>query len=157
MNLRLHVTQFINGLHLAGHSSANTAELTTGVSKALERLILKRRNTGQEDFQCVDITRIGDVELAVVLRKRIKNGVQLFLFFSLILPVGIHGQAERIFPFGPVGNLDPFELFERKCIFTILIGKVPIQITGQQAIFVFDVEFLGCHRGYLLVMSSRSG
>ena len=61
MDLGLHMTQFVDRLHLRGYARTDSTKLATDVSVALVSLIFERGNTGQEDFDGVDVTRIRDV------------------------------------------------------------------------------------------------
>jgi hypothetical protein len=54
----------------------------------------------------VDVARVGDVEMAVVLVEGVDDRVELALLLGLVLPVGVHGQAEGVFPLVPVVDLD---------------------------------------------------
>src|SRR5690554_3278156 len=107
--LGLGMTQLVNRLHLAGNPCTGTTELATNLGVTLEGSVLKRRYTTEEQLQGVHVTGIGNVLVAVVLGKGVEDGVQLLLFLGLVLPVGVHGQTERIFPLGPVYNLDTFK------------------------------------------------
>ena len=153
VDLRLHMAQFVNRLHLAGNACADAAKLPPHMGVTLISLVFERGHAGEEYFDGVQVAWIGNIQLAVVLRKGIKNGIKLFLFFGLVFPVGIHGEAKRVFPFRPVGNFDAFEFFIGEGLLAVLVGKFPIQIAGEQAVFVFQVEF-GCHVMFLLVAVS---
>ena len=149
VDLRLHMAQFVDRLHLAGNARADAAELPPHMGIALKSLIFERGYAGEENLDGVEIARVGNIHLAVVLGKCIENGIKLFLFFGLVFPISIHGEAEWVFPFRPIGDFDALEIFIRECLFALLIGKFPIQIAGEQAVFVFNIE-LGCHLCFLL-------
>ena len=142
MLLGLGVAQLINRLHLTGNTRPGPTELATHFGVALESRVFQGRHTGQEQFQRIHITAVRNVLVAVVLSKGIENGVQLFLFFSLVLPVGVHGQTERIFPLGPIGNLDTFKVLVRENVLLLLIGWFPGHVPGQVLVLVLEIQLL---------------
>ena len=136
------MAQLVNGLHLARHPGSGATELAPHLGVALESRVFQGRHTGQEQFQRIHITAVRNVLVAVVLSKGIENGVQLFLFFSLVLPVGVHGQTEWIFPLGPVGNLDTFKVLVRENVLLLLIGWFPGHVPGQVLVLVLEIQLL---------------
>ncbi|MCY1464674.1 hypothetical protein D9M71_827350 [compost metagenome] len=86
--------------------------------------------------------------MAVVLREGIEDRVQLFLFLGLVFPVGVHGQAERIFPLVPIGDLAAFETFVRVDVLVGLVAGLPVEVTGHAAVFFFGIKaFFHGHDG----------
>jgi hypothetical protein len=76
--------------------------------------VLQRDHAVDEQLERVEVAGVGDVELAVVLLEGVDDGVELALLLALVLPVGVHGQAEGVFPLVPVVDLDAFELGQGK-------------------------------------------
>ena len=148
VDLRLHVAQFVDGLHLAGDPCTGAAELPADPGETLIGLVFQRRDTGQEQLQRVDVTGVRQRGMAVVLRERIEDRVEFFLFLGLVLPVGVHGQAERVFPLVPVGDLDPFETLMGVDVLVGLVARLPVQVTGHAAVFFFGIKaFFHGHDG----------
>ena len=85
------MTDFVDGLHLTRDLRANAGKLTTNPGKAAVGRILTRANALQEQLDSGQVTSVGHVQVAVILRMSINNGVVLTLFFCLVFPVGIHG------------------------------------------------------------------
>ena len=141
MDLRLGVANFINGLHLTGHLRPYTAKLAAHTGKPFVRGVLTRTDGLQKYFQGRQIACIGNIQMAVILRMGVNNRVKLALFFRLILPVRIHGQAERIFPLVPVMDLQPFIGNVGKDFFLGAIRRFPCQVTRQQAVLFFRIHF----------------
>ncbi len=149
VQLGLHMTQLVNRLHLAGYPRTGPAEMPADLGIALKRAVFQRRNTGQKQLEGVNVARIGNVLVAVVLGEGVEDSVQLLLFFGLILPVGIHGQAERVFPLVPVGDLDPLKAFVGEDVLLLLVARFPGHVAGQVLVLVFEAELLvlGSHEG----------
>ena len=101
----------INQLKSAKDSSKDT-KMACEVREVAVCLIFQRRHALDEELYCVQVTRVGDAELPVVLRHRIDDRVKLALLLRLELPIGVHGQLEGIFPSIPVVDLDPLVLGE---------------------------------------------
>ncbi|MCY1186299.1 hypothetical protein D9M73_271600 [compost metagenome] len=95
--------------------------------------------------------------MAVVLGKGIEDGVQLLLLLRLVFPVGVHGQAEGVFPLVPVGDLDAFEALHRVDVFVALVARLPVQVAGQATVLVFHVQAFGGHGRLLVLVSSNAG
>ena len=143
VDLRLEVTVFIDRLHLAGDARTGAVHLAAHHREATGGHQLKRRRRAKEKLEHVDVAGIGHRQVAVVLVEAIEDGVQLALLLGLVFPVGVHGQAERILPLVPVVNLDAFVRGLRENVFHFLVGRVPGQITGHQAVALFQAELLG--------------
>ena len=131
VDLRLCVAQFVNRLHLASDLRPLTTKLPCQTCKAAMRLVFQRRNTLDKQFQRIDVTRIRQIQMRIVLRKAVHHRVQLFVFFRLVFPVSIHGQAKRVFPFAPIGDFDAFVGFIGKHFVTRLVSRFPAQTTGE--------------------------
>src|SRR5690606_27991253 len=83
----------------------------------------------------------------VVLGEGIQYRIEFLLFLGLVLPVGVHGQAERILPLVPVGDLDALEMLVGIDVLLLLVAGLPVQVAGQVVISVLETEFLllDCH------------
>jgi hypothetical protein len=74
------------------------------------RHVFQRADAVEEELDRVDVARVGHVEVAVVLGEGVDDRVELALLLGLVLPVGVHGQAEGVFPLVPVVDLDALVL-----------------------------------------------
>ena len=142
VDLGLGVAQLVERLHLRGDAQADIGNLTAQHRETAMRLIFTGGDGGQEDFQHIDVTAIGDRGLAVVLLEAVEHGIELALFFSLILPIAVHGQAERIDEAVPVADFDAFELGMGENLGRLLIGRGPIEATGQDAVAFLEAQLL---------------
>ncbi len=142
VDLGLHVAQFVDRLHLAGDLRADSGELAPGHGETAVRGVFQRRHAGQEQLQRVDVARVGDVELAVVLRKGVDDRIELALLLGLVFPVGVHGQAEGILPLAPVVNVDALEFHLREQGRLALVAGLPAQITGEFLVFLAQAQAL---------------
>ena len=138
MRFGLEVTQFINGLHLSGDTRTCTCELTTHVLKTTVGVVLQRCHTLNEQFQSIDVARITDTQLTIVLRKGVDHRVKFLVLFALVFPIRVHGQTERVFPFVPVMDLDAFVLVIGKHLVHGLVGGVPMQAARHRSVAVFQ-------------------
>ena len=138
MRLGLVVTQFVNRLQLRRNASAGASELTAYVGIAPVRVVLQRRDTLDKQLERIDIARIADTELPVVLRKGVDYRVELAIFLALVLPVGVHRQTKRIFPFIPIVNLDAFIGVIGKHFVHRLVSGVPMQASRHRGIAIFE-------------------
>lgn len=105
VRLGLVVAQLVDGLHLRRDAGAFAGELAAHMGEAAVCVVLQRRHALDEQLERVDVARVGHAELAVVLREGLDDGVELLLLLALVLPVGVHGQAERVLPLVPVVQL----------------------------------------------------
>ncbi len=142
VHLGLCMTDLVERLHQASNTRPRARKLAAGVSKAAVRNVLERANAAHEQLDGVDVARIGDVEMAVVLVERVENGVQLALLLGLVFPVGIHGQAERIFPLVPVVDLDALIGHVGIDVFHLLVRRHPVETSGHDRITLFQPQFL---------------
>ena len=141
------VAQLVNRLHLAGHAGTGTGELAPRMGKTTVGVVLQRRDAGQKQLERIDVARIGDAELAVVLGEGLDHRIQLFLFFALVFPVGVHRQAKRVFPLVPVVNLDALVFVIRKDLVHRLVGSVPGEVARHGGVAVFQTELFLDDRG----------
>ncbi|MPN51332.1 hypothetical protein SDC9_198975 [bioreactor metagenome] len=153
------MAQLVDGLHLRRHARPRTGEMPARMGKTAVSVILQRHNALDEQLERVEIARIGHAQLAVVLGKGLDHGVELFLFLGLVFPVGIHGQAEGVFPLVPVVHLDALVIHVGKNRVLVLVAGLPAEVAGQRAIALLHAKlFLGgfhVHGG--LLSYSRSG
>ncbi|MNM95424.1 hypothetical protein D3C81_1078690 [compost metagenome] len=130
VHLGLHVAQLVDRLHLAGHPRTGTAKVPADPGEPLVSLIFQWCDAAEKQLQGIDVAGIGDVLMAVVLGEGIEDRIQLLLFFGLVFPVGVHGQAEGVFPLVPVGDLDALEALVRVDRVFALVAWFPAQVTG---------------------------
>ncbi len=140
VELRLRMAQLVDRLHLAGHARAHAAQRSPGHRIAAVRRVFERRHAGQEQLQRVQVARVADVELAVVLLEGVDDRVELLFLLALELPVGVHREAERVFPLVPVVDLDALELVEGKDIVHRLVGGVPAEAAGHHRVAFLQAE-----------------
>ncbi len=144
VDLGLRVTDLVERLHQAGDARAGAGELAAGMGEAAVRDVLERADAAQEQLDGVEVARIGDVEVAVALDVGVEHGVQLALLLGLVLPVGIHGQAEGVFPLVPVMDLDPLVGDVGVDVFHLLVRRLPVEAARHDRIALFQAElFLG--------------
>ena len=142
VDLCLRMTQLVERLHQAGHTRTGAREGTAGHGEATVRHVLERADAGQEQLDGIEVARVGHVQVTVVLRIGLDDGVELALLFRLVFPVGVHGQAERVFPLVPVVDLDALVFHQRVHILARLVGGFPVQLAGHVAVFFFQSELL---------------
>ncbi|MCY1298660.1 hypothetical protein D9M70_481560 [compost metagenome] len=147
VDLGLHVAQLVDRLHLAGDPRTGATEVPADAGEALVGLVLQRGHAAEEQLQRVDVARVGQVGMAVVLGEGIEDGVELLLLLGLVLPVGVHGQAEGVLPLVPVGDLDALEALVGVDVFLALVARLPAEVAGQAAVLVFLVQAFGGHLG----------
>ncbi len=159
VDLGLRVTQFVDCLHLAGDPRTGSTKVAPRQREAAVRGVFERAHPRQEQLQRIDIPRVGDIELAVVLLEGINDRVELAFFFALIFPVSVHCQAKRVFPFVPVVDLDAFEFVVRKDLIHRLVGGFPSETARQHRVVFLNAQLLRCRVGGAHVMSPicRSG
>ena len=146
VQLGLGMTQLVDGLHLAGDARTGAAKRTSGMREAAMGGVFQRRDALQPQLHRAQVARVGNIQLAVVLLERIEDGVELALFLGLILPVGLHGEAEWIGPPIPVLDLDAFVFVVGKHLIHGDIGGFPVEAAGQERIAFFQAElFRFCH------------
>jgi len=109
------------------------------------RLIFLRRNAGQEQLHDIGVAAVGDLGLAVVLREGVEHRIELALLLRLEFPVGVHGQAERVFPRRPVLDLDPLERVVGENLVHRLIGGLPVEAARHMRVALLETEFLDGH------------
>ncbi|MNC18110.1 hypothetical protein D3C75_660050 [compost metagenome] len=142
VDLRLRVADLVDGLHLAGDLGADAGELAADAGEALVGGVLAGADGLQEHLQRRQVAGVGDVQVAVVLRVGVDDGVELALLLGLVLPVGVHGQAEGVFPLVPVVNLDAFVLHVGEHFLLGAVGGLPAEIAGEQLVLVFQAQLL---------------
>jgi hypothetical protein len=142
VDLRLRMADLVDGLHLAGHLGADAGELAPDPGEALVRRILARADGLQENLQRRQVAGVGEIQVAVVLGVGIDDGVELALLFGLVFPVGVHGQAEGVFPLVPVMDAQALVGHIRVDRFLALVAGLPAQVAGEQAVAFLDAEFL---------------
>ena len=123
----------------------DAAQMPPGEGEFAVRLILFRRDAGEEELHHVGVAPVRDLGLTVVLREGVEHRVQLALLLRLEFPVGVHGQAEGVFPRRPVLDLDPFERVVGEHLVHRLIGGLPVETAGHVRVALLETEFLGGH------------
>jgi hypothetical protein len=140
----------VDRLHLRGDLGTDPGEGAAGHRKAAVGAVFERGDRRQEDLQAVDVARVRHAEVCVVLGEGVDHRVQLALLFALVFPVGVHGQAERVFPLAPVFDLDAFEVAQREYLGLRLVRKIPGQVAGHGGVLVLQTHFLGLGHDCLL-------
>ena len=142
MDLRLRVAHLVDRLHQAGDARSNTGEVAAGGRKTAVRLVFERRDAGEEELDGVQVARVGDTEVAVVLREGVEYRVELALLLGLVLPVGVHRQAEGIFPLVPIVDLDALELRLREDLVHRLIAGFPVEAARHVGVLFLEAQLL---------------
>ena len=146
------MTHFIDGLELAGYAGAGAAKTAAQHGEAAESGVLQRCNTLHPDLHGIHVPCIGYVQLAVVLGKTVKDGVQFPFLLRLVFPVSVHGETERVLPLVPVLDLYTLVLVVGEYVIHGLVGGLPIQSSGHKLVFLSQIKASGfsCHRMFLL-------
>jgi hypothetical protein len=93
VDLGLGVADLVEGLHQAGDARADAGNWRPAWAKP-RCAVLQRADAAEEELDGVEVAGVGDVQVAVVLGVGVDDRVELALLLGLVLPVGVHGQAE---------------------------------------------------------------